>query len=330
MVQVGLIGLGTCWESRYRCALEALENRIRVAAVFDPVAERARQVAAQREVAPVEGVLALARRHDVRALMLLDAELHRRSLLSALCEVGKPIFIAGGLQDDAALLGRLYAQALTEGRTLMPELTLRYLPAVRRLQELIATRIGAPRAIRVEARTPGDQAETPAGVIPSEESLLIDLFDWCRHIFRADPVSVSARPGKAPREQVVDVAYRLSGYGGPAPEAQLHLMPQTDAGDNPENPDVHPPCRFDVTCAEGSATIESPQAITWQSRSGPVTESLAGERCATEMMLDLFCRRVVGGLIPVPDFGDVCRALELVRGVEQSRLQRRAIRLNVD
>jgi hypothetical protein len=45
-------------------------------------------------------------------------------------------------------------------------------------------------------------------------------------------------------------------------------------------------------------------------------------------MLDHFCRRVVGGLIPVPDIGDICRGLEVVRAARQSLEMRQSVPIN--
>jgi len=41
------------------------------------------------------------------------------------------------------------------------------------------------------------------------------------------------------------------------------------------------------------------------------TESLTADRSEVEVMIDHFCRRLAGGLIPVADISDVCRCLRL-------------------
>jgi hypothetical protein len=76
--------------------------------------------------------------------------------------------------------------------------------------------------------------------------------------------------------------------------------------------------RYDVRCQRGTALIESATEITWQTLAGPTTEVLTSDRADVEVMLDHFCRRVVGGLIPVADIGDVCRGLEVVRAARDS------------
>jgi hypothetical protein len=47
-------------------------------------------------------------------------------------------------------------------------------------------------------------------------------------------------------------------------------------------------------------------------------------------MIDHFCRRLVGGLIPVADISDVCRCLRLVHATKQSLATAAPIPLNGD
>ena len=65
------------------------------------------------------------------------------------------------------------------------------------------------------------------------------------------------------------------------------------------------------------AVLEGPQEMMWHPGGGEsagerIVESLAADRPDVEVMLDHFCRRVVGGLIPVPTLDDLCRAFQLV------------------
>lgn len=58
--------------------------------------------------------------------------------------------------------------------------------------------------------------------------------------------------------------------------------------------------------------------ITWEHDGVQHRESLSSERPEIEVMLDHFCRRVVGGLIPVPNIEDVHRALSIVQAAKES------------
>ena len=59
MINLGLVGLGPVWESRYRPVLEKLRHRVRVRAVYDPIASRGEQVAFEFGATPYQGVTAL-------------------------------------------------------------------------------------------------------------------------------------------------------------------------------------------------------------------------------------------------------------------------------
>lgn len=91
------------------------------------------------------------------------------------------------------------------------------------------------------------------------------------------------------------------------------------------------PVRFQVTCERGEAILEGPAQIRWTvTGGGGGTESLTSDRCEVEVMIDHFCRRLVGGLIPIADISDVCRCLRLVRAAKESHAKRAPIELNGD
>ena len=65
--------------------------------------------------------------------------------------------------------------------------------------------------------------------------------------------------------------------------------------------------------------LHSRTRLTWHLNESPATtftdEELQSERDEQQVMLDLFCRRLVGGLIPVADLSDISRALRLIESV---------------
>jgi len=89
-----------------------------------------------------------------------------------------------------------------------------------------------------------------------------------------------------------------------------------------------PASRYDIQCERGSATILSDVEISWQTDGEPVAESLTSDRADVEVLIDHFCRRAVGGLIPVPDIADVCRGLEVIDAARQSLASGRSVTLN--
>ena len=71
--------------------------------------------------------------------------------------------------------------------------------------------------------------------------------------------------------------------------------------------------RHRIVCRNGSAEFHSPDEIHWETESSSMTESLKSDRRELEVMLDHFCRRAVGGIIPVANIQDVCQAIKLVK-----------------
>ena len=69
-----------------------------------------------------------------------------------------------------------------------------------------------------------------------------------------------------------------------------------------------------IHCEHGKAEIASETRIRWQrDLPEPVEETLTSERSKEEIMLDIFCRRVVGGLIPVADLSDILMPVQFLR-----------------
>ncbi len=69
-----------------------------------------------------------------------------------------------------------------------------------------------------------------------------------------------------------------------------------------------------LRCERGSAELSSTARVSWQLNSAePIQETLSSDRSEEEIMLDIFCRRVVGGLVPVADLNDIIRPIQLVR-----------------
>jgi hypothetical protein len=66
----------------------------------------------------------------------------------------------------------------------------------------------------------------------------------------------------------------------------------------------------------------------WRTEHEQGDESLLSERSDVEVMLDHFCRRVVGGLIPVADLGDVRRCYRLARAASESMQTGSPVHLN--
>jgi hypothetical protein len=194
MINLGIVGLGPVWESRYRPVLDKLQHRVRIRAVFDPVANRCDEVAATLRAAPYQGVLALLTHADVRGILLLDTSWHGNALIHFLRHARKPVYIAGSLGENWDELSRLRSLVESEGLLVMPEFSRRFTPATCRLHELIATRLGRPRHIAIDAVPP---APGSPDAIPGQKAgtdFLVGLLDWCRYVVRSTTIRLEARP----------------------------------------------------------------------------------------------------------------------------------------
>lgn len=311
MIKIGIVGLGLEWDTLYLPALRSLGPRAQVRAIYDPVASRAQLAAAQLpNVAVSDGILVLADRSDVDALLALESGWQLQAMLPHLCTRRKPVLLAGGLHCNVPQLEHLHATAVLTGTTLMPEFRWRYTPATNRLQELLATCLGAIRQMRLQL--PASRNGQPAGQLSS-------AIDWISYVLRSRPRAVT-RPSLRDSSR-----FELEFPAGPRSleqtavgvEAALPLPPPdraaaADSSAHSEWPTI------EVECERGRVRIGAPDRLTWQLNAGPLCEEiLEGDRPPLEVLLDHFCRRVVGGLIPVADLRDACRSLWLAQSIDQ-------------
>ena len=78
------------------------------------------------------------------------------------------------------------------------------------------------------------------------------------------------------------------------------------------------PVEFSVRCKDGEARIEDAVHLRWRTGGRERIDSLSTERTAVSVAIDHFARRLAGGLIPVPDLGDLLEADRLVGLAQQS------------
>ena len=333
MVDVAVIGLGPVWDMRYLPALQKLRNRIKVRALYDPVAARSEQAAAEFDADAVHSVIRLTRRFDIAALLLLDPGWIGLDLLHILKEARKPVYSSGSLGDDTDHLSRLHAELQADGVTFMPEFSLRHTPATARLQELLATKLGRPVKIQIEAIVPSpDDPNLIPGQGPGTD-FLVGLLDWCSYVVRTAPERLESMPLERNErgeciDQLVRIEFKSSRGGGDPPVVELRIRHRRDEEHRADAVPQGQRVKHDLICERGHAHVRAPSEIIWQNGAEAVNESLTSERSEVEVMLDHFCRRVVGGLIPVADVADVCRSIQLTRAIEESLRTNRAVPLN--
>lgn len=319
MLELAVIGVGADWEERYRPVLQKLRNRLRVRTVYAAVNGRAEAAAAEfgGDVAP--GLLALVERPDVRGILLLEPSWYSATAARFACERGKPVFMTGCTAANNGTSRDLQRLATEKGITVMPALGRRYTPATVRLRELMASRLGTPQRIAIDAEVPVNGAPHA----PLQREVLVELLDWCRNLLGissvalrsviAEPSAEAAAKSAGTRELSLDFGRHAAGGDAVPVNLRLRSVPHSSSA----NGNSAPRLRFDVWCAEGIAVLEDATRIVWEQGGIQVVESLASERSDVEVMFDLFSRRVVGGLIPVPTLDDVHEAQRLAETLGQ-------------
>lgn len=302
-VNLGLIGLGSSWEKRFRPALAKLASKLRVVAVYDNIVSRAEQAARETGARVVGGVAVLADRPDVQALLLLDAGWQGSAVLQLLEDRHKPLLLAAPMDVSLFELQRFHKRAESHGLTIMPAFPRRCTPASNRLQELLATQLGRPLRVEVLISPTSLQAVPFAteadfgGHAPSPQNPLLEWVDWCHYLFRAVPQQVTRRSdGQGLRLDFPSVTPNTLRI------AEVSLCPTSPIADQPTFDEVR------LRCERGNARMLGATEIEWTADGSMRSETLAAERTEIEVLLDHFCRRVVGGLIPVPTLEDLVRA----------------------
>ena len=318
MVRVGLIGTGSSWQNRYQPAFENLKQRLTIVSVFDPVMKRGQQVATELNADVAQSVSHLMDRRDLQGVCILDSDWMGLTLLKMVCSIAqeKGIYLAGGVGDNIEPLHPLMELVTEDRLTLMPEFSRRYTPATQRLHELMVTKIGSPKQIFVRTVAPDPNSHSST---PGQTSLFdfrLGLLDWCSYVARTDPVEISVRTRNLSdsHKEHITIQYRksLSGVNAPAAEIEIETHSSNRSATQTAT------CYQSLICERGKVVIPAPQQIEWTCNGETHQEYLKHDRSEVEVMLDHFCRRIVGGLVGVPDLNDVSRNIRLTRAAEQS------------
>lgn len=328
MLNVGIIGCGPAWESRYYPAIQRLSDRLRPVAIYHAVPSTGELLATGLKVGYAAGIHSLIARPDIEAILLLDSHWHGFIPLQFACEYRKPVFIAGSLGEDLPRITRLQHWAAEHGIDLMPEFSRRYTPATLRFRELIATSLGRIRRLRVELTLPtvtkahGESTACFPGQ-NNELDVLVGLLDWCRWLIGLPPHWISSRllartsttKGMIEQIRAIDMTFNRSATDGEAGRAEIRLhLPGLEV--TPPESDMTLYCQAD--CAHGHATLTGSDRLSWRCGAQQHSEILTTERSDVEQMLDHFTRRALGALLPTPTLEDVCQALAWVQAVSQA------------
>ena len=305
-VGLGLIGLGPSWEQRYLETLVRLQSRLTIRLVYDPVEARAKSVASEFDAEVAGSLRQMLARPKLQGLLVLDPGWLGAGALSLIAGSGKPVFLASPVLQQATALQALVqpcpateTQAKQTNATdelWMPELGLRFTPSTCRLRELIATKLGKVKRILVECDLSAEKTETA------------HLVDWCYHLMGQTPTLISS---DANRQSLVSrgIEFEFSSALTPPNPRTAKLQ---------QHPQGHGVSQFSIECEKGHATLADRTRILWKTSTESADESLVDERSETEILIDQFCRRALGGLNPVGRLGDFLRAFKVVESLSDA------------
>ena len=332
-VRVGIVGLGSQWESRYLPALRTLADRFEVRGICEQVAHRAERAAAELGAAPVDGFRALAARDDVDALLYLADQWYGATPILAACDHGKAVYSAISLPFDPAEAQLLRRRVEESGIAFVADLPRRHAPATVRLKELIATRLGKPRMLFCHRRVPlSTTAAAPPRDRATEARDLMELADWCRYVVGLDPTSVVAvrhaetPGGETDDYQMMSLDFTPHGPPGDGALAQIscgYYMPRCWE----EAVTFRPPAALQVSCENGIAFIDLPASLVWFDTAGRHQESLESERPVGEHMLLQFHRKVTSLVRHMSGLDDALKAMQVVQAAATSQTEGRRVRL---
>ena len=344
-LQIGLIGLGTAWQTRHRPALRMLHDRFDVRAVFTPVSKLAETCAAEFQADPVDGYRALVSRSDIDAVMVLERSWTGWLPALAACEAGKSIYWASDFDFDPDRDKHIRAAIDESGVAFVTEFPRRFAPATLRLKELIATRLGTPKLVfchrRIDAPVDAVQARRCSADVARQE--LIEAIDWCRYVVGREPdaVTAAALGGIAPAKiESTDSRSRTDQIGGGADNADYQSMslhfdadtssPQVTAQVScgsyipaswPEAAGFRPPSAMQICCERGVAFLDLPNTLVWFDDAGRHLESLETETPVGEQLLNQFHRAVTSLVRDLRGLDDAYQAAKILNAARQSYAQ---------
>ena len=333
-LRIGLIGIGSSWQTRHRPALRMLHDRFDVRAVFSTVAKLAENSAAEFQADAMDGFRALVSRRDIDAVMILQRSWLGWLPMLAACDAGKAIYWAGDLEFNPRTDVPVRRAIEESGVAFMAEFPRRLAPATLRLKELIATRLGPPRLVFCHQRISSQPACRNGQGDPARKEL-IELIDWCRYVVGREPRCVTSVGHTACEHDAADETNAPPDYhcltlqfAGSAD--QPDVIAQISCGTYiprswPEAVSFRPPSAMQIRCERGVAFIDLPATLVWFDDAGRHLESLETELPVGEQLLTQFHRSVTSLVRNMSGLEDAFRAATILAAGHQSIAEGRRI-----
>ena len=297
-ILLALVGGGSAGDDRYHAALASMQ-RCRVAAVYSPVPTEAETLGTLTGGQVHLSLRQLFQQPHIGAILVLESGWVREWAISLAAAQRIPVFVAAPVDESLWRMGAALTTLEADGAVIVPGSVLRTTPAALRLRELVATKLGPIQelAIEIPAVTAMPCGEAEPVTMNGTEALMISVIDWCRSLLSSTVSEIDCE--STPEGQVFVMSCGRRSPVSPTVRTTLRVLPEPGQ------------LIARVRCQRGEAVLSGESHISWQSGEESDDESLTGDRPPEQVLLDLFLRRVVGGVVPVPSWADLQAACEL-------------------
>ena len=300
-IPLGIVGGGPLWEARYRAAVLAL-TRGRVAAVFATQPGDAEALATETGGQLFHSLRKMIQQPGVKALLILESGWSREWAIELATARQMPVFVASPMDEALPRVAHSLADQEAEGAVIMPGALLRATPTSLRLRELVATKLGPIQHMAVDLM----------GTAGAGDPIVIEVIDWCRSLLNSAAQQIHRTVQPEGEMLIISCGRRSSTT--PLVRTEIRLPGRQLLETPPPSPATVFP-QVHAQCEHGEADIRSETNIRWKTSSESGDESLEADRPAEQVLLDLFLRRVVGGVVPVPSWAELDEACRLWQSV---------------
>ncbi len=307
VIKIGMVGTLDVDNDPVLRALQS-QKRMHLSAAFSPVYANVESFSRNHQASPFGSLRCLVE-HDAIQGLIWNKQLAEIDLVKwAFGTEPKPILARQQFLEHCSIesLVRLRNRAAAEHVVILPELLHRWTPATLRLRELIATELGPIHRITMTVQY-------------NNRASQIHSIDWIRTMLAIREVNVVFQG----ENQSINIEFAR--HNGLPAICRLNLLNESfsESLTTNENASIR-----QVECEGGMVEISSDDDLRWRTNEDWIVEHLESDRSAADVMPDLFGRRIVGGIVPVPDLNEYLRSYRLLTAIRDSQKTGNAI--NID
>ncbi len=286
LIRLGLIGISADFREVFVPVFLKYLHRIQVVSVFDPKASVSKTASRDVQAHATRSLARTMENRDIDGLICLRGGWYQQSLARLAHTWNKPLldFVGQDVVDPSKT---------ASWDTVTPALLTRYQPAMMRLRELISTQLGQAQGIEIWL----DPSEPQ-----KSHRWLTETLDWGLTLLGRDIQGVVPNADGS----IVSISLHRQ-----RPTPQMVEMVVHRASKETTQPIAK------VSCSNGIVEFRSGRELAWNGveTQEEKVELLDDERRPEEIIIDHFCRRLAGGLIPVPEWKDHVQASVLASNV---------------